>query len=123
MMRALWFLAYAGCADPAPAEWSYVYASVLQPSCTTSACHSSLSTAGGVDLHDASAAYRALAGRDCDDTAAPITGYVDTNDPSASFLSVLLRREGPTGMPPNGRLSESEIDRIEAWMQAGALCE
>ncbi|MBA3460929.1 MAG: hypothetical protein H0T46_13250 [Deltaproteobacteria bacterium] len=113
----------AACVDEAPVQFSYVYNSIIVTSCTTSACHSSLSRAGAVDLHDEASAYRSLTGRACDDLAAPIGGYVDDADPPNSILSGLLRRSGPTGMPPNGRLADSEIERIEAWMRSGAACD
>ncbi len=122
-MRAAILIMLAACTSEEPDQWSYVHASIVVQHCTTSACHSRLSEAGNVDLHDAEAAYRSLTGRGCGDDATPVGGYVDTADPQASFLSVLLRREGPTGMPPNGRLADTEIERIEAWMAAGARCD
>lgn len=124
MKGALVFAMLAtACVDEAPGQWRYVYSSIVVPSCTTSACHSTLSRAGAVDLSDAASAYQSLTGRACDDVAAPIGGYVDPADPANSILSGLLRRSGPTGMPPNGRLADSEIERIEAWMSSGAPCE
>ncbi len=116
-------IAAAACTDPPPAEWGYVYATVIAPSCTTSACHSTLSAAGSLDLHDASAAYQALTGRSCDDATSPVAGYVDPEEPTRSILSTRLRLPGPMGMPPNGRLSTTEIQRIEAWMRDGAGCD
>ncbi|CAN5754358.1 hypothetical protein BH11MYX3_BH11MYX3_38670 [soil metagenome] len=116
-------MAAGACVSEPPAEWHYVYATVIASNCTTSACHSSLSTAGAVDLHDDAAAYEALTGRRCDDATAPVGGYVDVIAPAQSFLSGLLRRTGPTGMPPNARLSTTEIERIEAWMSQGAPCD
>ena len=46
----------AACATDPPEEWRYVYATVIAPNCTTSACHSQLSVAGMVDRHDDAAA-------------------------------------------------------------------
>lgn len=112
-----------GCTAEAPERWGYVYNAIIVTHCTTSACHSSLSRAGQLDLHDEATAYRSLTGRGCGDEATPVAGYVDPADPPASILSGLLRREGATGMPPNARLSDSEIERIEAWMREGATCD
>lgn len=112
----------SACADERE-SWSYVYTSIVDKHCTTSACHSSLSTAGNLDLHDRETAYAALAGRDCDDTTTAVGGYVDTMMPTESLLSSVLRLEGPRGMPPNNRLSDTEIALIERWMQAGARCD
>ncbi|MDQ3366109.1 MAG: hypothetical protein M3680_11850 [Myxococcota bacterium] len=123
-MRALVALAcVAACSGEPPDRWQYVYATIIAPSCTTSACHSRLSATGGVELHDEATAYRTLTGRGCEDTATPIGGYVDTAMPAASFLSLLLRREGPTGMPPNNRLADDEIELVEAWMARGVPCD
>lgn len=123
MRRALVLATLAACAEPAPTQWGHVHAAIIAPSCTTSACHSTLSSAGGLDMTDADSAYRALTGRACEDTTTPAGGYVDTADPGASYLSVLLRLDGPSGMPPNGRLADAEIARIEGWMKAGARCD
>ncbi|NVB82897.1 MAG: hypothetical protein HOV81_31255 [Kofleriaceae bacterium] len=122
-MRLAILVALSACVEPPPAQWTYVHAAIIVPHCTTSACHSTLSRAGNLDLHDVDAAYQALTSRACTDTAAPAAGYVDTANPSASYLSILLRREGPTGMPPNARLADTEIERLETWMMAGARCD
>ncbi|MGE0869767.1 MAG: hypothetical protein AB7P03_14475 [Kofleriaceae bacterium] len=116
-------LALTACASEPPDEWHYMYATIIAPQCTTSACHASLSNAGNVDLHDDAAAYRTLTGRACDDTAAPIGGYVDPANPRGSLLVNLLRRTDPGGMPPTGRLAAAEIALIETWIAGGALCE
>lgn len=114
--------ALVGCATEPPARWSYIHEAIIAPSCTTSACHSALAASGSIELHDRDTAFATLTGRACGDPA-PATGYVDVANPGASFLSVLLRREGPTGMPPNRALAADEIALIEAWMQRGAPCD
>ena len=58
----------------------------------------------------------------CGDTT-PAAGFVDVTDPGSSVLGGLLRRSGPTGMPPNGRLAPAEIELIEIWMHRGARCD
>ena len=113
----------AGCAAEPPQRWEYVHAAILVPNCTTSACHSALSHPREIELHDRREAYRALTGRDCDDTTTPPGGLVDVASPEDSYLSILLRREGATGMPPNARLPDREIELIEAWMAGGAACD
>ena len=115
-----WLL--VACATEPREEWHYVYATIISTNCTTSACHSQLSMAGHVDLHDDAHAYASLTGRSCEDVSAPVAGFVDPANPPSSLLSGRLRRTGPTGMPPNGRLSDTEIERIEAWMSHGATC-
>jgi hypothetical protein len=123
LLIAAWAWLAAGCASDVPDRWHYVYETIIAPSCTTSACHSQLSMAGRLELYDDTTAYEALTGRACGDEAATVAGYVDVTDPSRSLLSGLLRRSGPTGMPPNGRLATIEIERIEAWMRRGAPCD
>ena len=76
-----------------------------------------------LDLSDDATAYRELTGRACGDTATAAGVYVDTADPSASTLSQLLRRQDPTGMPPNQQLANDDITLIEDWMRGGALCD
>jgi hypothetical protein len=122
-MKPLLFLAaLAGCATDSPDRWSYIYETIVSPSCTTSACHSELAASGAVELHDRGIAFATLTGRACGE-AAPPSGYVDVANPPASFLSVLLRRNGPTGMPPNNQLTADEIALIESWMTRGAPCD
>lgn len=127
--RAATWLALAGLAacvsptDPSVEQWHYAYATIIAARCTTSACHSTLSHAGALDLSDDASAYQALTGRACDDTTTAPGSYVDVADPSASRLSELLRRDDPSGMPPNQRLADSEIELIEGWMRGGASCD
>lgn len=109
--------------DPSVTRWHYAYATIIASRCTTSACHSPLSEAGGLDLSDDATAYRELVGRACGDTTTAAAGYVDTTDPGASRLSDLLRRDDPRGMPPQQPLPDAEIELIEGWMRGGALCD
>ncbi len=109
--------------EPSLERWHYAYATIIAPRCTTSACHSKLSSAGDLDLSDDATAYRALTGRACTDTTTTIGGYVDITAPSASRLSGLLRRDDARGMPPNQRLVDVEVELIEAWMMRGATCD
>ncbi|HVV84950.1 MAG TPA: hypothetical protein VHE35_17925 [Kofleriaceae bacterium] len=130
MLRALLACALAGglaacvsSSDPSLDRWHYAYETIIAPRCTTSACHSPLSQAGGIDLSDDATAYDTLTGRACGDTAHAAGAYVDTADPMASTLSGLLRRDDPTGMPPNQRLADADIQTLEDWMRGGALCD
>lgn len=110
-MKALAIVvALAGCAAEEPDDWPYVYSTIIAPQCTTSACHSALSRAGDIDMRDAETACRTLTDR----------GFVDGKD---SYLLAVIEREGPKGMPPNGKLAKTEIDRIRAWIARGAPCE
>ncbi len=112
-----------GCTAEPPETWSYVYATVITPNCTTSACHSALSRPADIALYDREVAYQTLTGRACDDTTTAPAGLVNLTAPEESYLSILLRRDGPTGMPPNARLPDPEIEIVEAWMRSGAPCD
>lgn len=109
--------------DPSLDRWHYTYATIIAPRCATSACHSPLSTAGSLDLSDDATAYRELTGRACGDTTTAVAGYVDTAEPTASRLSMLLHRNDAKGMPPAQPLANQEIRTIEDWMKAGATCD
>lgn len=118
----------AGCvspSDPALDRWHYAYATIIEPRCTTSACHSALSQAGlqPLDLSTDAIAYKALTGRACADTTTPAAKYVDVTSPGTSRLVMILRQQDPKGMPPSERLVDQEISLIEAWMKGGALCD
>ena len=96
----------SGCveAEDRPARWSYVYAAVLQPACTTSGCHSKLSALAGVDLSDREGAYNILTGHVCGEIA-----------PGAP------RRNNV--MPPDYPLPAVEIEMVARWIDAGAQCD
>jgi hypothetical protein len=115
-------LAATACANES-SDWSYVYATTIEPSCTTSACHSSATQAGRLDLSSDDVAFEALTGRACTAADVPASGYVNVANPADSYLSLLLRRDGASGMPPNGRLPARQIDAIETWMAGGARCD
>ncbi len=118
----------AGCvspSDPALDHWHYVYATIIEPRCTTSACHSPLSQAGlqPLDLSTDAIAYKKLAGRVCGDTTTAVGGYANTTSPTDSALVILLVQPDPGGMPPDRRLADQEITLVEDWMTRGALCD
>lgn len=110
-----------GCAEVST-DWSYLHTAIILPNCTTSACHSELSMAGGMSFQDRDIAYQRLTGRPCGSTG-PAVGYVNVESPADSYLLILLRQEGATGMPPNTPLARDEVDWIEAWIAEGAPCD
>lgn len=124
---ATWMLA-TGCEDPAerPVEWSYLYTAVVRPACTTSSCHSKVSSAGGLDLSTASAAYSYLLGRPCSAPDHPqdaIGNYVFPYQPERSRLLALLRGDRTSVMPPDLPLPATEIALVERWILEGAPCD
>jgi hypothetical protein len=112
-------------AEERPARWSYVYAAVLQPACTTSGCHSKLSALAGVDLSDREGAYNILTGHVCGQLApgAPPRNYVTPGSSEYSQLIEQLRGENRNVMPPDYPLPAVEVEMVARWIDAGAQCD
>lgn len=112
-------------ADSRPAKWSYVYAAILQPACTTSGCHSKLTAVAGVDLSDREGAYNILTGHVCGDLpigSAP-RNYVTPGASEYSTLIHQLRGENRNIMPPDYPLPAVEVEIVARWIDAGAQCD
>lgn len=121
----------SGCADvdDRPATWSYVYATIIQPNCTTSSCHTSPSSTAGLRFETRVSAYNYLTGRNCE-TADPVDSSTEADhnfvvpfQPESSKLMYLLRGEEVRNMPPDVPLPDVEIDLIAAWILEGAPCD
>lgn len=127
-------LAVAACESPddRTARWSYIHAAILEPSCTTAACHSRLTAIAGVDLASAEGAYNVLVGVPCGDPLperAPPRNYVTPGSSDYSQLMYQLRGVSPDGtpytdvMPPDLRLPSHEIELVARWIDEGATCD
>lgn len=117
-----------GCVEPEerPASWSYVHTAVLRPACSTSSCHSTASSAGGIDLSTPATAYSYLLGRPCSAPSHPEDApgnYVFPFQPGRSRLLALLRGTPTVIMPPDTPLPASEIALVERWILEGASCD
>lgn len=114
-------------AEDRSAAWGYVHTAIIRPSCATAACHSHLSSAGGLDLGSADHAYTFLTGRVCGappHDADPIGNFVRPGQPESSQLVWMLRGEGTSlVMPPDTPLPDVEIAIIERWILEGATCD
>jgi hypothetical protein len=83
---------------------------ILNNNCSTSGCHTGVNAEANFNL-DASVAFTTLTN--------PRKGYINTENPKLSVLySSLVSVSQP--MPPNGRLSDCELDQIVSWMKNGA---
>lgn len=132
MLRAV-PLVVLGLAAPAclpseepPARWGYIHATIIQPACTTSGCHSSLAALAGVDLTGREGAYNVLVGRVCGeplDSAAPPRNYVTPGSAEYSTLIHQLRGEDRDVMPPDQPLPDLEIELVARWIDQGAACD
>jgi hypothetical protein len=101
----------AGCGgttDDRPAKWSFISATIIEPSCATVNCHSAVAQRASVDLHDRETSYHALVDRP----------FVKGGEQSQ--LVALLRGQGAVRMPPDGPLPAADVDLIIRWIDAGA---
>jgi hypothetical protein len=100
-----------GAVDDRPAKWSFISATITEPSCATVNCHSAITQKGGVDLHAREIGYYTL-----------VNGfYVIPGTPDQSAVVSLMNAQGSPRMPPDVPLSEADIELIEHWITAGAL--
>ena len=96
--------------DTRPAKWSFISATIIEPSCATVNCHSKIANRAGVDLHDRATGYNVLTSRN----------FVVPSNPNSSALHYLLRGEGALRMPPDAPLPEADWLLIDEWIAAGA---
>src|SRR4029079_11589135 len=57
---ALFFYGVVGCGeleDKRPAEWSFIYATIIQPQCATANCHSKIAKKKNLDFSERDIAY------------------------------------------------------------------
>ena len=117
-VAALVWLCAAGCGsstDDRPPKWSFISATIMEPSCATVNCHSTITRQGGVDLSSASAGYQALVMN-----AGGMTYYVYPGYPQYSSLVTIMNAVGSMRMPPDNPLPQADIQLIENWISAGA---
>jgi hypothetical protein len=103
----------AGCAgetDDRPREWSYISATIIQPNCASSRCHSQFTSTAGLRLDSVEGGYVGLVGG----------GFVVPGEADRSKLLFMLRGEEVWTMPPDLPLPEADILLIERWIDEGA---
>jgi hypothetical protein len=118
--RRLFLVAVAafalGCGDATddrPARWSFISATIMEPSCATVNCHSAVANRAGIALYDRATGYNDLVGR----------SFVypgDQSVPGMSPLLYLLKGQGSLRMPPDEALPQADVDLIDKWIKAGA---
>jgi hypothetical protein len=116
----------SGCSgtDERPADWSYIHAAIINPNCTTSNCHNTMTARAGLDLSDPDGAYEVLVGAACGDPVGGATrNYVDPGRPETSQLIYMMRSGEIDRMPPDIALADPEIDLVETWIREGAPCD
>src|SRR5262245_53655309 len=98
--------------DDRPARWSFISATITEPSCATVNCHSAVAQRAGVDLHDRASGYASLVGRG-------FATLTDPADPKSAPVLLLMRAQGSIRMPPDVPLPEADIVLIQNWIAAG----
>src|SRR3954451_14429058 len=99
-----------GATDDRPARWSFISATIMEPSCATVNCHSAITHQGGVDLSARQIGYQSLVP----------TFFVFPGDPQNSPVVNLMNAQGSIRMPPDNPLPEADIVLIEKWIADGA---
>lgn len=113
-------------AEERPADWDYVHAAILRPSCATAQCHSELASQAGLDLSTPESAYVFLTGGVCgapEVPGEPAGNFVRPGHPELSQLMHMLRGDSITIMPPDVPLPDVEIAIVEQWILEGATCD
>ena len=110
MVPLLSVMAFAcGGADTRPADWRYLHAAIVVPSCASASCHSAGTKAGGLAFDDPAKTYQKW-------IEAP---YVTPGDPNSPLLYLLEGRERDR-MPPDLPLPPADIELIRRWIVEGA---
>jgi hypothetical protein len=111
--------------DDRPANFSYVYTAVIEPNCTTVACHSDSAATFDIALDTLEGAYEVLVGSPCgDEPVPPLLTYVRPGDPQRSrLINLLIGTDVPRRMPPDVPLPSQDIELVERWILAGAECD
>jgi hypothetical protein len=103
----------AGCGseeDDRPADWDYIYPSIIEPNCATASCHSPFAERSGVDLGNINEAYDQMT----------LRHFVIPGNPAQSGLMNLLNAAGVRRMPPDFALPNVDIALISKWIAEGA---
>jgi hypothetical protein len=106
----------AGCGadtDDRPAKWSFIAATIVEPTCATASCHSEIVQRAGVDLHERNVGYQILTTRN----------FVRPGNPGASTIITLMQGKGSLRMPPDFALPDADVDLIARWITDGATNE
>ncbi|MFZ1290332.1 MAG: hypothetical protein WAR79_09580 [Melioribacteraceae bacterium] len=101
-------------------KFSDIQKDVFDISCATSGCHAGASSQAGLQLTSGDS-YAELVNNTS--VLNPNFKLVEPGNSENSFLIKMLKHigEGTLQMPPSGKLSNSAIDSISAWIDRGAL--
>jgi hypothetical protein len=102
---ALVFYGVVGCGeleDKRPAEWSFLYATIVQPQCATVNCHSAIARKNSLDFSERDIAFCSM---------------------PAGMLSTVLKMDTTVArrMPPDFPLPAPDIELLISWAESGAM--
>jgi len=125
---AISLLSSCGKEDERPPTFTYVYETIIAPSCATIGCHNDFAQTFGLQFSTKEGAYVGLTGRACNSEAEipgePPGNYVRAGHPDRSLLISLMRGDDvPRRMPPDRGLSAVDIALVEDWILEGAKCD
>ena len=113
-----------GTTDERPPTWSFISATIMEPSCATVNCHSAITHQGGINLSAREIGYQTLVGSSnggsITDGGPLLTYYVHPGHPEASSVVNLMNAQGSIRMPPDNPLPQADIQLIENWISDGA---
>jgi hypothetical protein len=103
----------AGCGgdtDDRPAQFSFIYPAIIEPSCATASCHSNYTREAGVNfgLSEDEAFYQLYERH-----------FIIQKDSTDSEIMFLMKAQGARRMPPDFALPEADIDLIGKWIDNG----
>ena len=107
---ALLAVGCGGASDDRPPNWSFISATITEPSCATVNCHSQFTQRAGLDLSARDVGYYTLKNG----------FYVIPGDSMDSSLTFVLNASGSLRMPPDNPLPPADIQLIEKWIDMGA---
>jgi hypothetical protein len=116
-------LALSGCGsadEVRPAQWSFIYPAIIEPSCATASCHSDFTQRAGVNFGYSDEAYYQLTARHFVVMCAQGDTACMARAANDSELLYLLRAQGARRMPPDFALPDADINLISSWISNGA---
>ncbi len=99
------------------ATFSSIQKQLFNSSCATSGCHTGNNPQAGLNLSEGSA-YNNLI--NVQSVLYPNLKRVTPGNKEASLLFMVLSYNSETKMPPTGKLQQSLIDSVGAWIDKGA---